>query len=59
MIPQYVSFFLLPTGRQFLKKLLPDKVYADVINGLQYRVAKIKKKKKEMQRRLVINKTAP
>ena len=46
MIPQNVSFLWLPTWRQtflfFL--LLPGKVYADIINGLQHRVAKMQTK---------------
>ena len=43
MIRQSVSFLWLETGRQtfFSSFLLPGKVYADVINGLQYRVAKM------------------
>ena len=43
MIPQNVSFLWLPTWRQtFLAVfLLTDKLYADVINGLQYGIAKM------------------
>ena len=43
MIPQNVSFLVVTNlTANFLDcLLLPDKVYADVINGLQYCVAKM------------------
>ena len=45
MIHKNVSFLWLPTWWQtFFFLLLPGKVYADVINGLQYRVAKMQMK---------------
>ena len=46
MIPQNVSFLVVTnlTANFFNCLLLPDKVYADVKNGLQYRVAKMETK---------------
>ena len=46
MIPQNVSFFVVTnlTANFFVFLLLHGEVYADVINGLQYRVAKMQTK---------------
>ena len=46
MIPQNVSFFVVTnlTANFFGFILLPGKVYAEVINGLQYHIAEMQTK---------------